>query len=152
MERCKNWTTRAVQSVKRLVSLVCRLLLGTHAVVACIVIAGQAVLSHPALHHYTFFAGENLLPYQKHVVLPWVLTGTLVAVVSIAAALVSILFKAICCLCGQCKRKTKITPPAALTQATEKEKDAPPKGSAKKNNSAVRQRRSYAVLHEFTKN
>jgi hypothetical protein len=124
--------------------------MGMHAAVACVIVAGQAALSHPALRHAPFTT-DDLLPYQKHVVLPWVLTAALVAVASCATVLAGVLFGAVCCLCSPRKCKTKKATPKLPEGAENEEKDAPPKGSAKNTKTNTRQRRSFAVLHNFTK-
>lgn len=155
MEKCAKWTTRGVLFVKRCVSFVCRLLLILHAATACIVVVGQAALSHPVVTRHTPFAYSDLVPYQKHIVFPWVMTTALFAVVTIGVSFLSAAVQTLKCMCAPCTRCTRCTRRQTSVQtpqpAEKQEKDAPPKGSGKTNKLAVRQRRSFAVLHTFTK-
>lgn len=153
MARCRNWTTRAAACLKAALAMLCWVAVSTHAAVTLSIIVVQAAMSHTLLLPYIHLLKKDVVLYQKMFVLPWVLTACVVVIGRICIMVYSLIkriLKYMCCVC-----RTSKNAKFSMTKQNDKVPklpDLPPLGPSQlQGKPKVRQRRSYAVVHNFTK-
>ena len=153
MAKCRNWTTRAAACLKAALAVLCWFALSTHAAVTLSIIVVQAAMSHTLLLPYIYLLMKDIVLYQKMFVLPWVLTACVVVIGRICIIVYSLMHRILKCMCCACRSsKNAKFSTTEQNDKVPKSPDLPPLGPSQlQGKPKARQRRSYAIVHNFTK-
>lgn len=147
---------RAAAFLKRAVAFCCWIFIIMHGSAALAVVSAQAAASHSFFIVYFQKTQKDFVVYQKILVLPWVITIAILVVFRCIQFAV-LLLKTTCLTiyrCSACKSATQTKSTIMKQEEKHVVSDSPPMGPSKldeKVNASKKKRRSYAIVHNFTK-